>query len=39
MEVPCYPFIPTTAFTVAANTHEDVLRRTMLKLNGLDHYC
>jgi hypothetical protein len=30
---------PTTAFTLAANTDEDVLLKTMLKLSGLAHYC
>jgi hypothetical protein len=30
---------PVTAFTLAANTSEDALLLTMLKLSGLTHYC
>jgi hypothetical protein len=30
---------PTTALTLAANSNEDVLLTTMLKLSGLDHDC
>lgn len=30
---------PMTAFTLAANTSEDVLLKTMLNLSGLAHYC